>query len=268
MVDGFADLPFGDGPFGIAPVEYTTSASVIVTTMTTADASADHAVSVHAVCEGAGNVADATVAAIATLIAAMDGTTGIASTAVTSIVDMAVRGISGHMLVSVNADETIAIQPRAGIDMLVSVNADETITIPPTAGIDGAIDAGYGATILPTRTIWDDVYRPDTTEASGFVMRFRIAEATPLLTGVAPVASIESVADENGHYEVTLITGVTYRVEEVSAFRRVGTTTLYPPGTIYTITVPAGSTPVSMPDVRTYEHATSGFGYGPSGGEG
>ena len=248
MVDGFADLPFGDGPFGIAPVEYTTSASVIVTTMPTADASADHAVSVHAVCEGAGNVADATVAAIATLIAAMDGTTGIASTAVTSIVDMAVRGISGHMLVSVNADETIAIQPRAGID--------------------GAIDAGYGATILPTRTIWDDVYRPDTTEASGFVMRFRIAEATPLLTGVAPVASIESVADENGHYEVTLITGVTYRVEEVSAFRRVGTTTLYPPGTIYTITVPAGSTPVSMPDVRTYEHVASGFGYGPSGGEG
>jgi hypothetical protein len=80
--------------------------------------------------------------------------------------------------------------------MLVSVNADETITIPPTAGIDGAIDAGYGATILPTRTIWDDVYRPDTTEASGFVMRFRIAETTPLLAGVAPVASIESVADE------------------------------------------------------------------------
>jgi len=254
MVDGFADLPFGDGPFGIAPVEYTTSASVIVTAMPTADASADHAVSVHAVCEGAGNVADATVAAIATLIAAMDGTTGIASTAVTSIaamdgttgiastavtsiVDMAVRGISGHMLVSVNA-------------------------------IDGAIGAGYGATILPTRTIWDDVYRPDTTEASGFVMRFRIAEATPLLTGVAPTASIESVADEHGHYEVTLITGVTYRVEEVSAFRRVGTTTSYPPGTVYTITVPSGSTPVSMPDVRTYEHATSGFGYGPSGGEG
>lgn len=248
MVDGFADLPFGDGPFGIAPVEYTTSASVIVTTMPTADASADHAVSVHAVCEGTGHVASATVAAIATLIAAMDGTTGIAATAVTSIVDMAVSGISGHMLVSVNADETITIQPRAGID--------------------GAIDAGYGATALPTRTVWDDVYRPDTTEASGFVMRFRIAEATPLLTGVAPIASIESVADEHGHYEVTLITGVTYRVEEVSAFRRVGTTTSYPPGTVYTITVPAGSAPVSMPDVRTYEHVASGFGYGPSGGEG
>jgi hypothetical protein len=92
MVDGFADLPFGDGPFGIAPVEYTTSASVIVTTMPTADASADHAVSVHAVCEGTGHVASATVAAIATLIAAMDGTTGIAATAVTS------RGYGGRDL--------------------------------------------------------------------------------------------------------------------------------------------------------------------------
>ena len=77
-------------------------------------------------------------------------------------------------------------------------------------------------------------------------MRFRIAEEqASLLMTLSPRLS---VADEHRHYEVTLITGVTVEKSRHSA--ALAPPSAYPPGTVYTITVPAGSAPVSMPDVH------------------
>ena len=100
---------------------------------------------------------------------------------------------------------------------------------------------------MPTRIVTHTVLDPDGNPYPSFPIAFTRT------SGVAPGVTIRAYTDWAGQISVALETGETYAVSMEGLFFSVGSTTVYPTGSRFEITVPIGATPITLAEIAGFE---------------